>query len=170
MPRSVINKAAEITGLEVSTLRTYISVCRGLPGDERRDALSFAHHRVVVALPVPEREKWLDLVDPATQESTAVDSESTSVDSTPTESKVPTAKRLALSVRLAGDKPRIVTDDEISSRDTGAGVDNYQPHLSRLVTSLRALLPTLSDSDREVVRADLEPLAVIIRSLSASRS
>ena len=78
--------------------------------------------------------------------------------------KLPTVKRLSLSLRIA-DSPRIVSDDEVVSRGEHAGHDNYVPHLTRLVTVLRKTLPGMNQRQREALRKDSEQLLAILRTL-----
>ena len=115
--------------------------------EERREHLSFGHHRVLAPLPTPQRLEWSQLLD----------SES--------KSTVPSVKRLALSVRIAEEKPRIVTDEEITSRGEHVGHDNYVPHLTRLLTVLRKTLPGMNDEQREALKEDTAQLLEILEAL-----
>jgi hypothetical protein len=47
------------TSLDYQTLRNYAWVARRFNLSRRRDALSFAHHAEVAALPDPEQDYWL---------------------------------------------------------------------------------------------------------------
>jgi hypothetical protein len=51
--------AVERTCLDYQTLRNYAWVARRFALSRRRDALSFAHHAEVAALPEPEQDFWL---------------------------------------------------------------------------------------------------------------
>jgi hypothetical protein len=48
------------TSLDYQTLKNYAWVARRFPLSSRRAALSFQHHIEVAAVPVPERDVWLD--------------------------------------------------------------------------------------------------------------
>jgi hypothetical protein len=52
--------AMQQTSLDYQTLKNYAWVARRFPLSSRRAALSFQHHIEVAALPVPERDVWLD--------------------------------------------------------------------------------------------------------------
>jgi hypothetical protein len=81
------------------------------------------------------------------------------------ESKKPTVKRLGLSLRIADEKPRIVTDDEVTSRGEQAGHDNYIPHLLRLLTILRKTIPAMTDEQLDALKEDTEQLLEILNEL-----
>jgi hypothetical protein len=147
IPSQVFDMAIASTGLDRQTLSQYASVCRKIPREERKIHLSFGHHRILAPLPSPQRLEWLALLD----------SES--------KNDVPTVKRLALSVRIAEEKPRIVTDEEITSRGEQAGHDNYVPHLTRLLTVLRKTLPEMSQDQREALKEDTEQLLELLNNL-----
>ena len=147
IPSHVFDLAVDSTGLDRQTLSKYAEVCRKIPRDERRIQLTFAHHRILAPLPSPQRLEWMHLL---------TDSESV---------KIPTVKRLALSVRIADQAPRIVSDDEITSRGEQAGHDNYIPHLTRLLTVLRKTLPGMTEEQREALKEDSEQLLELLESL-----
>ena len=147
IPSHVFDRAVEATGLDRQTISKYAEVCRKIPMAERRIQLSFGHHRILAPLPSPQRLEWMALL---------TDSESV---------KVPTVKRLALSVRLAEQSPRIVSDDEITSRGEQAGHDNYVPHLTRLLTILRKTLPEMSQDQRTALKEDAEQLMELLGDL-----
>jgi hypothetical protein len=147
IPSHAFDLAVEATGLDRQTISKYAEVARRIPMEERRERLSFGHHRVLAPLPTPERLAWMSML---------TDSESV---------KPPTVKRLALSVRIAEDRPRIVTDEEITSRGEHVGHDNYVPHLTRLLTVLRKTLPGMTDEQREALREDTEQLRDILNAL-----
>ena len=149
IPSVVFDKAIESTGLDRNTLSNYASVCRKIPMADRRIKLSFAHHRILAPLPTPQRLEWLSLLD----------SESNK------HSRFPTVKRLALSVRIADDRPRIVSDAEITNRGEQAGHDNYVPHLTKLLTILRKTIPTMSQYQREALKDDTEQLLELLNCL-----
>jgi hypothetical protein len=146
IPSRLFDIAVDSTGLDRQTLSKYAEVCRKIPREERRERLSFGHHRVLAPLPSPQRLEWMAML---------TDSESV---------KLPTVKRLSLSLRIA-DSPRIVSDDEVVSRGEHAGHDNYVPHLTRLVTVLRKTLPGMNQRQREALRKDSEQLLAILRAL-----
>lgn len=52
--------AVQETSLDYQTLKNYAWVARRFPLPSRRSALSFQHHVEVAAVPVPERDVWLD--------------------------------------------------------------------------------------------------------------
>jgi len=54
-------KAIAGTTLDYQTLRNYAWIARRFHPSRRRDKLSFQHHVVVAALPVPDQDHWLDL-------------------------------------------------------------------------------------------------------------
>lgn len=146
IPSEVFDRAVVSTGLDRQTISVYAHVCRKIPMEDRRINLSFGHHRILAPLPTPERLAWLSLID----------SESISK---------PTVKRLAMSVRIADDRPRIVTDDEIINRGEQAGHDNFVPHLTRLLTVLRKTLPGMDEYQREALKEDTQQLLEILLSL-----
>lgn len=147
IPSHVFDRALGATGLDRQTLSQYASVCRKIPMEERRQNLSFGHHRVLAPLPSPQRLEWLSLLD----------SES--------KSGPPTVKRLALSIRIAEDTPRIVADEEIVQRGENAGHDNYVPHLTRLVTILRRTIPQMDEDQLEALRDDTRQLVDMLEAL-----
>ena len=147
IPSHVFDRAVEATGLDRQTISKYAEVCRKIPMDERRVRLSFGHHRILAPLPSPQRLEWMALL---------TDSESV---------KLPTVKRLALSVRIASDAPRVVTEEEITKRGEQAGHDNYIPHLTRLLTILRKTVPLMNDDEREALREDSEQLMELLQNL-----
>lgn len=134
IPSHVFDMAVTATGLDRQTISKYAEVCRKIPMDERRINLSFGHHRLLAPLPSPQRLEWMALL---------TDSESV---------KLPTVKRLAISLRLAEKSPRIVTDDEITSRGEQAGHDNYGVHMVRLMSVLRKTFPLMNEFEREQLR------------------
>jgi hypothetical protein len=144
IPSAAFEMAVASTGLDWQTLSVYASVCRKIPLAERKIRLTFGHHRILAPLPPPQRLEWLSLFD----------SESNSV---------PTVKRLALSVRMAGDGPaRIVTDEEIMAQAEASGHDNYIPHLMRLVTILRKTIPAMDARQRMALKQDLADLYELV--------
>lgn len=147
IPSHVFDMAVASTNLDRQTLSKYAEVCRKIPREQRKIQLSFGHHRILAPLPTPQRLEWLQLL---------TDSESVSI---------PTVKRLALSVRISEEKPRIVSDEEITSRGEQAGHDNYVPHLTRLLTVLRKTLPEMSQDQREALKDDAEQLLDLLNSL-----
>lgn len=147
IPSHVFDMAVAATGLDRQTISKYGEVCRKIPMEERRINLSFGHHRLLAPLPSPQRLEWMALL---------TDSESV---------KLPTVKRLAISLRLADKSPRIVTDDEITSRGEQAGHDNYVPHLTRLLTVLRKTLPDMSQDQRTALKEDAEQLLDMLNEL-----
>lgn len=146
IPSHVFDEAVAATGLDRNTLSNYANVCRKIPMDERRIHVSFGHHRILAPLPPAKRLEWWSLLD----------SES---------NKLPTVKRLALSVRCVEDSPRIITDREIIKRGDHTGHDNYVPHLTRLLTCLRKTVAGMDDDQREALRTDAEPLLAILEAL-----
>ena len=77
----------------------------------------------------------------------------------------PTVKRLSVSLRISESEPRIVSDDEITSRGEHVGHDNYIPHLARLLTVLRKTLPAMSQAQRAALREDSEQLLEMLSNL-----
>jgi hypothetical protein len=145
IPSYVFDSAIRSTSLDRQTLSQYASVCRRIPMDERRANLSFGHHRLLAPLPSPQRLEWMQILD--------------------SESKKPTVKRLGLSLRIADEKPRIVTDDEVTSRGEQSGHDNYIPHLLRLLTILRKTIPGMNDEQLDALKEDTEQLLEILNEL-----
>jgi len=146
IPSHVFDDAVAATGLDRTTLQTYATVCRKIPLEERRIRVSFGHHRILAPLPPAKRMEWWSILDSESR-------------------KLPTVKRLALSVRTAPDQPRIVSDKDIIRRGEQAGHDNYIPHLTRLLTCLRKTLPSMDDDQREALRTDAAPLMAILDAL-----
>lgn len=146
IPSHVFDSAIQSTGLDRNTLSNYASVCRKIPMEERRIKLSFGHHRLLAPLPSPQRLEWMSLLD----------SESNSV---------PTVKRLALSLRIAADSPRVVTEEEITKRGEHAGHDNYGVHMVRLLTILRKTLPGMNEEQRTALKEDAEQLLEMLNDL-----
>jgi|APGre2960657404_1045060.scaffolds.fasta_scaffold19287_6 hypothetical protein len=142
----VFQQALASTNLDRNTLSNYASVCRKIQMAERSINLSFGHHRLLAPLPSPQRLEWMSLLD----------SES---------NKVPTVKRLAISLRMGEQAPRIVTDEEITARGEQAGHDNYVPHLTRLLTVLRKTLPGMNEEQLDALREDSEQLLDILNAL-----
>lgn len=142
----IFERALSSTNLDRQTLSQYGSVCRKIPLAERRIYLSFGHHRLLAPLPAPQRLEWMTLLD----------SESKSV---------PTVKRLSISLRIAEESPRIVSDEEITSRGEQAGHDNYVPHLTRLLTILRKTVPGMSQDQRTALKEDTEQLLDLLENL-----
>lgn len=146
IPSAVFDTAIASTCLDRQTLSQYASVCRKIPMEERRINLSFGHHRLLAPLPSPQRLEWMQLLDSESK-------------------KLPSVKRLGLSIRIAEEKPRIVTDEEITSRGEHAGHDNHIPHLTRLLTILRKTVPLMNEDEREALREDSEQLMEILNNL-----
>lgn len=146
IPSHVYDKAVASTGLDRQTLSKYAEVCRRIPRDERKDQLSFGHHRILAPLPAEKRGEWMALL---------TDSESV---------KLPTVKRLALSVRIA-ESPRIISDKEIIKRGEAAGHDNYIPHLTRLLTILRKTIPGMDADQRAALKDDTTALLDLLEAL-----
>lgn len=147
IPSHVFDLAVTTTGLDRQTISKYAEVCRKIPLAERRIQLSFGHHRILAPLPSPQRLEWMALL---------TDSESV---------KLPSVKRLALSVRIGGGAPRVVTEEEITQRGEHAGHDNYVPHLTRLLSVLRKTVPAMTAAQRESLRDDAEQLIELLEDL-----
>lgn len=62
MPEQFAQAQAEM-GLSEQACIDRISVCRGVPADERRNSLSFSMHKAVSKLPARERKRWLNLAE-----------------------------------------------------------------------------------------------------------
>ncbi len=146
IPSEVFDLAIASTCLDRQTLSQYASVCRKIPMEERRINLSFGHHRLLAPLPSAQRLEWMQLLDSESK-------------------KLPSVKRLGLSIRIAEEKPRIVTDEEITSRGEQAGHDNYVPHLTRLLTVLRKTVPGMSPEQREALKEDAEQLLEMLNGI-----
>ena len=146
IPSHVFDEAVAATGLDRQTLSQYANVCRKIPMDERRIHVSFGHHRILAPLPPAKRLEWWSILDSESK-------------------KLPTVKRLALSVRCVEDEPRIISDREIHKRGEQAGHDNYVPHLTRLLTCLRKTVAGMDEDQREALRTDAEPLLAILEGL-----
>lgn len=146
IPSEVFDTAIASTYLDRQTLSQYASVCRKIPMEERRVHLSFGHHRLLAPLPSPQRLEWMSLLDSESK-------------------KLPTVKRLGLSIRIAEQNPRIVTDEEITSRGEQAGHDNFIPHLTRLITILRKTIPGMDDVQRQALKDDAEQLLAMLNDL-----
>ena len=145
IPSHVFDEAVASTGLDRQTLSQYGNVCRKIPMEDRRAHLSFGHHRILAPLPPAKRMEWMSLLDSESK-------------------KLPTVKRLALSVRTS-DQPRLISDKEIITRGEQAGHDNYIPHLTRLLTILRKTIPDMDDEQREALRADTRQLVDLLEGL-----
>lgn len=139
------DKAIASTGLDRQVLKNYASTCRAFELPDRSESLTFSHHRLLAPLKPEKRAAWLKVT-----------------------SKLPcspSVKRLALSIRIADEKPRIVTDEEINQRGEQAGHDNYVPHLTRLLTVLRKTVPEMSEEQREALKEDAEQLLEMLNGL-----
>jgi len=145
IPSHVFDAAVDSTGLDRQTLSQYANVARKIPMDERRIHVSFGHHRILAPLPPAKRLEWWSLLDSESK-------------------KLPTVKRLALSVRTS-DEPRLISDDEIMQRGEHAGHDNYIPHLTRLMTVLRRTVPGMTPQQRRALRQDTAQLVKLIDAL-----
>lgn len=147
IPGHVYDEAVAATGLDRATLWTYAGVCKKIPFEDRRIHLSFGHHRVLAPLPPAKRLEWMAILDSESR------------------TEAPSVKRLALSVRIAEESPRFVTDDEITKRGEQAGHENYVPHLTRLLTVLRKTVPGMDEDQRAALRDDAEQLLALLKSL-----
>ncbi len=56
-------RASRITGYDVQTLMNMVYVATHFDISQRREKLSWSHHAQVCALPVQERERWLDFAE-----------------------------------------------------------------------------------------------------------
>ena len=56
-------QAIEATGMEVSRLNNYKWIAGKIDRENRREFLSWSHHRAVAALPDNEQKKWLDYAE-----------------------------------------------------------------------------------------------------------
>lgn len=138
--------AVAATGLDRQTLKDYAVVCRTLPAANRREGLSFAHHRALAQIPAEKRDAWSKVVSETTIR--------------------PTVRRLRASIRIAGDgSPRIATDKELLDRMGPGGHDNYVPHLLRLKSILIKTLPGMDGDQRAALKEDLQPLLALIKDL-----
>lgn len=147
IPSDVYDQAVRATGLDRNTSAGYATVCRKIPPHFRDARLSFAHHRVLAALPADKALPWFALLK------------------SDQEVEKPTVKRLALSVRTSKDYPRMLSTTDIADRKKYRGRDNYVPHLARLLVILREQLPKMDDNQREAVAADFSQLVEIIESI-----
>lgn len=143
--REAYDAAILATGMNFQTLKDIASVCRRFPHEKRVDGLSFDHHRAITTAKPQDRDKWLAIVAPL--------------------SPHPSAKRVRLSIRIAENSPRIVSDEEITSRGEQAGHDNYVPHLTRLLTVLRKTVHEMSQDQREALKEDAEQLLELLNNL-----
>lgn len=142
IPSHVFDEAVRSTGLDRSSLHSYATVCRKIPMEERRSHVSFGHHRILAPLPPAKRLEWWAVLDSESK-------------------KLPTVKRLALSVRTC-DEARLISDKEIMQRGEHSGHDNYIPHLTRLLTILRKTIPTMDDEQLIALKADTRQLVEIL--------
>ena len=138
-------EAMSLTGLDLSTLRTYASVCRSIPIADRNARLSFEHHKALAPIHPQKRPEWLALVS--------------------TQTAPVSVRKLRASIRLAGDRPRLASNEELISRPASAGHDNYVPHLQRLVTVLRKTVPAMTPEQRQALKEDSAQLAAILQAL-----
>jgi hypothetical protein len=58
--RAAIVKSADWRGPTFQTCSNYGLISRGFEQSRRRDRLTFAHHREVIELPLPDQERILD--------------------------------------------------------------------------------------------------------------
>lgn len=143
--RESYDEAVALTGLDMSTLQTYASVCRSIPITERDPRLSFEHHKALAPIPAQKRPEWLALVS---QQTAPI-----------------SVRKLRASIRLAGEKPRLFSSDELMARPTTGGLENYVPHLARLVTILRKTLPGMDEDQRKALKQDAQPLLAMLDAL-----
>jgi hypothetical protein len=139
-------EAMALTGLDLSTLRTYASVCRTIPLAERDPRLSFEHHKALAPIPAPKRPEWLALVSAQTAPVSV--------------------RKLRASIRISGgDRPRLASPDELLSRPQAVGRDNYIPHLQRLSTTLFKTIPGMTANQRMALKADTAQLVALLQGL-----
>jgi len=141
------DEALKSTKLDRATLKVYASVSKSIPYDERSEAISFGHHRVLAPLDKTRREAWIKKLNG--------------------EDTIPTVKRLALSIRSQEKdaEPHILADSEILKNQQSQGKDNYVIHLTRLITNLRAIIPSMDDYERKSLKADFRDLLTLLKSL-----
>lgn len=65
-------QAVHETGLAEQTVLNILSVYRAFPPSRQREALSFAHHAALTALPAAEQDEWLDRAEKSSLSVTAL--------------------------------------------------------------------------------------------------
>jgi len=135
------NKAVQATRLDITTLRSYASICRNIPQEERCNFLTFEHHKCLAPLKKELRQKWIEVA---------------------TSGKIPSVKRLRMSVKHFRDTPKIIEEADIKSHVEKAGKENYIPHLVRLITILRKTLPQADNTQKQIIKKDIQELVNLV--------
>lgn len=148
IPAEAYEAAEKATGVDRTSLLALATVCRRIPIEKRIANLSFEHHQAVASISNEERRfKWLKFLEGAKSQ--------------------PSKQALKLSINSELKEPRIVTKEEIEARNRKFGSDNYNIHLTRMMTNLRRLLPYMDDDEIAALRADLKPLIKLYNGINA---
>jgi signal recognition particle subunit SEC65 len=147
----VYQQAVELTGIDITTLQNYAYVARHVPRDIRNPRVSWEHHKKVAKLKdAGAKTNWLKVVEKASKTGDRI-----------------TARRLARSI-VAG---KLVTRDEMESRDSDRGIESVGPYVNRIVVFIAKLRAAgwIDGADEHKLRAlarDLQQVVEIAAELN----
>ena len=149
--RWVYDKAVGLTGIDITTLQNYAYVARHVPREIRNARVSWEHHKKVAKLKdAGTKTNWLKVVEKGNKTGDRI-----------------TARRLARSI-VAG---KLVTRDEMESRDSDRGIDNVHPHVNRIVVFIAKLradgwMDAAGEHKLRSLARDLQPVVEIVDELN----
>jgi hypothetical protein len=136
-------EAAQLTGMDVSTLHNYAYVARHVPQSLRNERLSWEHHKKVAKLKDDaEKLRWLRI---AVKEGCNGEPIST--------------RRLARSIQAG----RLLAVDELDADDAERGIENVHPYVNRICAFIGKLRQAgwfhdAPPEKRAALKRDLQPV------------
>jgi hypothetical protein len=149
--RWVYDEAVALTGIDITTLQNYAYVARHVPRELRNARVSWEHHKKVAKLKdSTAKASWLSVVEKGNKSGDRISS-----------------RRLARSI-VAG---KLVTRDEMESRDSDRGIENVHPHVNRIVVFVAKLrssgwMDTAGEHKLRSLARDLQPVVDIADELN----
>ena len=141
--------AVAATGLDRTTLQTYVHVARRVPPELRQEALSWEHHKAVAPLKPDEQQEWLEVVKEKLVSGQPV-----------------STRRLRKSI-LCG---HLLEPEEMEVDTAERGIKNHIPFVNRLCSwwsrmSKARWLERATPEERAALKRDLLPLVRIFEQL-----
>ena len=142
------DEAIKATGIDLTTLKTYVHVSRRVPRLLRNNLLSWEHHKAVAKLKGPDQSRWLAMAERGDDHGQL------------------SARRLRASINAG----RVLSPDELSVPPSEQGVSNHIPSINRLAAWWKqaggnSWLSTRSPEQIEALLRDFEPVIQILAHL-----
>ena len=150
VPTWLYAEAAQLTGMDVTTLQNYAYVARHVTRSLRNERLSWEHHKKVAKLKDDtEKARWLKLAVKEGRNGQPI-----------------STRRLARSIQAG----RLLSIDELETDDADNGIENVHPHVNRICAFIGKLrqagwFDDATPEKRAALKRDLKPVVDLYSTL-----